>query len=297
MAEKQKVPADLFEDTSRRIKNLASKMDVILFGVKLKNEKDRQALIEDVVTLQCFHIAVYRQPSQILDEYITSLSDKDRKEDKKKRKDDGAYFTPPFIAEYIVKGAMGPPLEKIKKDKRIKDKIKRILDYRVCDPAVGGGIFLVCAHDFLMKAILQINPNADLETLSGQVATKCIFGVDINPRAIEGCKLALHLNIAKWKLKKQIEEFASSAELNSGSPNDKCDSSERPPSAQEPAPESTSTPKTTRTKGRKKNARSAVNPSSSPTGTEQSDSVPLGARQTVDSQGRAATSKSRERSL
>lgn len=293
----QETPADLFEDTGRRIKNVASKMDVILFNVKMKNEADRKALIEDVVVLQCFHMAAYRQPSPILDGFIASLEDKSRKEQKDERRDTGSWFTPPYIAEQITRSVMEITIEKIKKDKKIKDKIAKILTHRIMDPAVGGGIFLVCAHDYLMTEILKINPDANLEELSGLVATKCLFGVDINPKAIEGCKLALHLNIAKWKLKKRIEEFANIATKNSGLPSDKCDRPEKPSSAPEPARGTSSTPKTTATNGNKRRAKRAVRTSPLQTGTEASDSALSSAPPPAASQDRKTTSSTKERNL
>lgn len=264
---------DLFEDTGRRIRNLASKMDVILFNLKMKNEAERKALIEDVFTLQCFHLAAYGQPNALLEKYISGLEDNSAVEEKDERKDSGSYFTPPVIADYIVDGTVGKGIAEIKKDKRIKNKIAKILAYRICDPAVGGGIFLVCAHDRLMKEILMIDPNADLETLSAKVATSCLFGVDINPAAIEGCKLALHLNIAKWRLKKKIEEFANIAAQSSGSQNAKCDNNEKPSSAQEPAQGASNTQKTTRTKEKKRRAKRVGRSSKSRTGTEPKDSA------------------------
>lgn len=276
------VPADLFEDTGRRIKNLASKMDIILFGVKTKRKDDLKDLIEDVLVLQCFHIAAYGDPSPILEKFVTSLADENRQEKKQERKDSGSIFTPPYIADYIVRSVVGVQIEKIRKDKRIKDKIRKILTLRICDPCVGGGIFLVCAHDLIMREILAVDPNADMEELSGRAA-KCLFGVDINPDAVEGCKLALQLNIAKWRLKKQIEEFASSAQPPSSSLSANGDKLEKPSSVQGPAPGDTSTQKTTRTNVKKRPAKHARPRSQSRTGTERSDSAPSGARRRAGS--------------
>lgn len=291
------VPSDLFEDLSRRIKNVASKMDIILFNVPMKNKSAHKDLIEDVITLQCFYLAAYNQPSEILEKFLLSLSSGKCEEKKKERNDTGSYFTPPYIAEYIVEGVVGPGIEKIKKDKRVKNKIKKILTYRICDPCVGGGIFLVCAHDYLMTEILKLDPKANLEEVSGQVARKCLFGVDINPEAVEGCKLALHLNIAKWRLKKQIEEFASSAELNSSSPSANSDNPEKHSSVPEPARESTNTPKTTKTKGKKRNVKRAKQNSQSQIGTGLNDSAHQNAQLEADSENPKTTRRVKEKRL
>lgn len=214
MTENQASPKDLFDDLSKRIKNVASKMDLILFDVP-QTKKQRRELAEDVITLQCFHIAVFREPSPIFDKFLTRIADNPPEDKKKKeaRKATGSYFTPPFIAEFIVKSTIGPLVDKFqkgRKPKRPETKIKKILNLKICDPCAGGGIFLVCAHDYLMERILEIDSKAELETMSRKAA-KCLFGVDINPDAVEGTKLALNLNIAKWALKNKIEEFVNTA--------------------------------------------------------------------------------------
>lgn len=210
----QATPQDLFDDLSNRIKNIASKMDMILFGVPtLKDEK--KALAEDVIVLQCFHFGVFKEPSPIFDRFLDRLAStqEQTKEEKKKRQSLGGYFTPTFIAEYIVRSTLGPLVDKFQKGRKPtkpQTKLRKLLALRICDPAVGGGIFLICAHDYLMNKALEIDPEVDLEKYSRDTA-KCLFGVDINPDAVEGCKLALNLNVAKWALKKRIEEFVKTA--------------------------------------------------------------------------------------
>lgn len=268
------VPVDLFEDLGRRIKNLASKMDLVLFSVPGKKDKE---LIEDVLTLQCFYLAVYREPSIILKSYIDRLAEgsEQTEEQKKKRKDLGGYFTPTFIAEYIVEATIGPLVDKLfkgRKPTKPESKIKRLLRLRICDPAVGGGIFLVCAHDYLMSRILEIDPDHDIESAAKKTA-KCLFGVDINPDAVEGCKLALHLNIAKWSLKKQIQEFVNTANQSSTSTNDSSGNREKPSSAQEPAQGNTSTRETMEQTEKRSIASNAEGASPSTSGTKRSDSA------------------------
>jgi hypothetical protein len=250
---------ELFADLTKRIKNVASKMDIILFSVP-QTKDQRNELVEDVLTLQCFHIAAYRQPSVVFERFFDRLAQEQTSEQKKRKKDTASFFTPPFIAEYIVQTTLDPLVDKLfkgRKPTKPETKIKRILRLRICDPAVGGGIFLVCAHDYLMTKILEAKPDADLDEMSRKSA-KCLFGVDINPDAIEGCKLALHLNIAKWALKNKINEFVNTANQNLPSPNDSSGSSEKPCTAQEPAQEKTNTEKTTQTSAAKRVVRPAV---------------------------------------
>ena len=78
-----------------------------------------------------------------------------------------------------------------------------ILSLTVCDPACGSGTFPVAALRFLSDALLAahhhhgagIPPDSD-ETrfkakLKRQVVERCIYGVDLDPLAVELCRLAL----------------------------------------------------------------------------------------------------------
>jgi hypothetical protein len=264
----------LFDDLTKRIKNIASKMDLILFSVPRTKDETKE-LAEDVLTLQCFYLGVYQRPSEILEKFLDRLEQAQTTEQKKSKKQTASFFTPPFIAEYMVQATIGPLVDKLfkgRKPTRPETKINRLLRLRICDPAVGGGIFLVCAHDYLMTKILEAKPDADLKEMSRKSA-KCLFGVDINPEAVEGCKLALHLNIAKWSLKKQILEFANIAEQPLSSPSDSSGNSEKQSSAQEPAPESTNTAKTTQASGAKRIAKSVLWPFAWRIGTKASASA------------------------
>lgn len=241
--------SEMFDSLTKSIRNVASKMDLVLFG----SDKKDQELIGDVVSLQCFYIAVYRQPSKILDGFMTRLAEAKAPtaKQKKDKKSSGSYFTPPYIADYMVKSTIGPLKDKFQKGRKPvkpETKIKKLLSLRICDPAVGGGIFLVVAHDFLMTEILKLDPKADLAAMSREAA-KCLFGVDINPEAVEGCKLALHLNIAKWELKNHIDAFASTADMNSSLQKSSSDKSEKQPTARGRAPAKTSTKQTTAQRG------------------------------------------------
>lgn len=81
----------------------------------------------------------------------------------------------------------------------------RVLRLKVLDPAMGSGHFLIRACQYLAEEIAT-NPNtghpeaeamqSDESTITywkRQVAEKCLFGVDLNPMAVELAKLALWL--------------------------------------------------------------------------------------------------------
>ena len=56
------------------------------------------------------------------------------------RKEQGIYYTPTYIVDYIVKNTVGEML----KNKKIKIK-----DLKILDPACGSGSFLIKAFDYL----------------------------------------------------------------------------------------------------------------------------------------------------
>jgi len=72
-----------------------------------------------------------------------------------------------------------------------------VLSLKVCDPATGSGHFLLAAARRLGKELARIrtgeeepSPEAQREAIR-DVITHCIYGVDVNPLAVELCKVAL----------------------------------------------------------------------------------------------------------
>lgn len=88
-------------------------------------------------------------------------------------------------------------------DEKIEQFIEtEVLSLRVCDPAMGSGHFLVhTAHQmtrFIVHALASTpwhNSQVDLapETWRRKVVERCLYGVDINPMAVELAKLSLWL--------------------------------------------------------------------------------------------------------
>ncbi|MCG3175406.1 MAG: hypothetical protein MOGMAGMI_00335 [Candidatus Omnitrophica bacterium] len=111
------------------------------------------------------------------------------------RKDTGTYYTPHYVVNYIVEQTVGRAIEGKSSDE--------ILKIKVCDPAMGSGHFLNAAMDFLTFAYINKKEKEtmdDVDLFVGEVKRmildKCIFGVDINPRAVKLAKMSLWLNTA-----------------------------------------------------------------------------------------------------
>jgi len=122
--------------------------------------------------------------------------------DKGERKLSGSYYTPDEIVKYIVEHTIGPVLESATAGKEAdSDKAKAVLSINVLDPAMGSGHFLVEATEFIARYLVDLavapegktQEEADLAFWKRRVVQACIYGVDLNPLAVELAKLSLWL--------------------------------------------------------------------------------------------------------
>jgi len=120
-----------------------------------------------------------------------------------KRKKMGIYYTPSYIVEYIVKNTIG---------EYVKNKsLDEILDIKVVDPACGSGSFLINAFQELINIVEERLKKGEKskeykhafqewkEKLSlgekATILTNCIYGVDLDEKAVELAQLNLLLKI------------------------------------------------------------------------------------------------------
>ncbi|MGE5359778.1 MAG: Eco57I restriction-modification methylase domain-containing protein [Bacteroidales bacterium] len=113
-----------------------------------------------------------------------------------KRKATGTFYTPRSLTGYLVRRTLHPLVER-----RAADDILKL---RVVDPAMGSGAFLVAACHYLSAAYesalvaegrchagdIDENDRAAFRRL---VAQRCLFGVDLNPTAVQLARLSLWL--------------------------------------------------------------------------------------------------------
>ncbi|HQJ51786.1 MAG TPA: hypothetical protein PKW05_08425, partial [Anaerolineae bacterium] len=75
-----------------------------------------------------------------------------------------------------------------------------LLDLRVCDPAAGSGHFLVRANQVLGAELARLRSGDDYPTEAAlqmarrDVLARCIYAVDLNPMAVELCKVSLWID-------------------------------------------------------------------------------------------------------
>lgn len=147
------------------------------------------------------------------------------------RKATGSYFTPSFAVEHLLERALDPTLERhLQQVGRLLDRkdeagaVERFFDFRVGDLAMGSGHFLVAAIDHIearFNAFLAEHPipavldeihrleqvaqealgdaHADYEIeasglLRRQIARRCIYGLDVNPIAVELAQVAVWIH-------------------------------------------------------------------------------------------------------
>lgn len=143
------------------------------------------------------------------------------------RRETGTHYTPKSLTEKIVEETLtplvyeGPATGAPRAEWKLKSAAE-LLDLKVCDPAMGSGAFLVQACRFLAARLVEswalsesngghvdidgrvhesrdkIEPlpageEARVEHARRLVVERCLYGVDLNPLAVELAKLSLWL--------------------------------------------------------------------------------------------------------
>jgi len=110
------------------------------------------------------------------------------------RKTSGSYYTPTSLINSLLDSALDPVLNEAGEQ---KDPEAALLNLKICDPACGSGHFLIAAAHRIAKRLAQVrtgdaepSPEAARHSLR-DVVGRCIYGVDINPMAVELCKVSL----------------------------------------------------------------------------------------------------------
>ncbi|HHJ12037.1 MAG TPA: SAM-dependent DNA methyltransferase, partial [Chromatiales bacterium] len=114
------------------------------------------------------------------------------------RKTTGSYYTPDSLVQELIRTALEPLIERTLKENR-EQPVEALLNLKVVDPAAGSGHFLLAAARRLAAEVARLRAGADQPTESDyrhalrEVVAHCIYGVDLNPLAVELCKTALWL--------------------------------------------------------------------------------------------------------
>jgi hypothetical protein len=140
------------------------------------------------------------------------------------RRNTGTHYTPRFLAEQVVEGALEPlvyspgPLQTADRNAWVPRSSEEVLALKVADIAMGSGAFLVAACRYLAAKLVEararegdeaawkqhngeigqpvaVDAEADQVVISArrEIIEHCLYGVDINEMAVEMAKLSLWL--------------------------------------------------------------------------------------------------------
>jgi methylase of polypeptide subunit release factors len=113
------------------------------------------------------------------------------------RRTTGTHYTPRFLAEEVVENALEPlvyepgPLQTANKSRWKRKSKADILALKVADIAMGSGVFLVAAARYLAGHLIEAGEH--VSDAHREIIENCLYGVDINPMAVEMAKLSLWL--------------------------------------------------------------------------------------------------------
>jgi len=112
------------------------------------------------------------------------------------RKLTGSYYTPDVLVQSLIDTALKPVIRQRLEAHREWPR-RALLNLRIVDPACGSGHFLLAATRTLAREIARLDADDNEPTPEQfqhalrEVAQHCIFGVDVNPMAVELCRTAL----------------------------------------------------------------------------------------------------------
>jgi hypothetical protein len=143
------------------------------------------------------------------------------------RKQSGSYYTPDSLVNELVKSALLPVMRDrldaaglpvveeeglgevtsgmleeyadLSEEERSAGE-EALLSMTVCDPAAGSGHFLVKANNVLGAEVARVRTGDEYPTEDAireakrDVLARCIYAVDLNPMAVELCKVSLWIN-------------------------------------------------------------------------------------------------------
>ncbi|MCY3630618.1 MAG: hypothetical protein OXG94_11495, partial [Bacteroidetes bacterium] len=143
------------------------------------------------------------------------------------RKSSGSYYTKPFAVDHLLDGALKPALgDHFKRLDAMDDTDadEAFFDFRVADIAMGSGHFLISAIDLMEQQMADylaernlpgvMNELAELRSIAREnlsetrkddliedsqllrrlIARRCVYGVDINPLAVQLARLAVWIH-------------------------------------------------------------------------------------------------------
>ncbi|MPM24466.1 hypothetical protein SDC9_70948 [bioreactor metagenome] len=111
-----------------------------------------------------------------------------------KQQKDKAFYTPPYLVNFLL-------------DKTIAPFVEKSTSCKILDPACGSGIFLVESARKLIERNIVQDPNGFNDHKLVTVVTENLWGVDKNPEAIDVAIFSLYITILDYKDPKTLRNF------------------------------------------------------------------------------------------
>ena len=113
------------------------------------------------------------------------------------RKSTGSYYTPTSLIAALLDAALNPLLDEAEATPEPREAI---LSLKVLDPACGSGHFLTAAAHRIAARLATVETGelspapSDIRHALRQVVGRCVYGIDLNPMAVELAKVNLWLD-------------------------------------------------------------------------------------------------------
>lgn len=107
----------------------------------------------------------------------------------------GAFYTPPYLADYMLD--------------RLEDERPLTAGVRVLDPAAGSGVFLVGAYRRIVEATLESGRTTMELTDLHVLMTDAIFAVELNPTACHVAAFSLYLTMLDYVEPAEAADYTS----------------------------------------------------------------------------------------
>ena len=114
------------------------------------------------------------------------------------RQSTSSYYTRPDLVQNLIKTTLEPVIkEKIAAKTTTEEKVKALLNMKVCDAASGSGHIVLAMARTIAWYICTLrtgedNPaSLDYRQALREVISRCVYAVDYNPDAVELCKVVL----------------------------------------------------------------------------------------------------------
>lgn len=107
----------------------------------------------------------------------------------KAKKRSGSFYSPSHLVEKTVRLALEPLALAPGSGGAVKP-LSEVLQLKIVDPAMGAGVFLTHAYRYLIELFPESTPEEKI-----QIARECLYGVDLDPLAVEVARLSMWLEV------------------------------------------------------------------------------------------------------